>query len=473
MNAKQIKVLGEAPVTQAILKMSLPVVLGMMVLVLYNLVDTFFIGQLKDPNQLAAANLTTPIFMMMMAIAGIIGTGASSYISRSLGEKEYDRANKTLSTGVAIIIGLGAFVTVLGLIFLAPLMRALGASEQVLPFASDYSLVLFLGSIFIMGNYSIGQLLRSEGAAMPSMIGMGLGTLVNIILDPVFIFGFHMGMKGAAIATVIGNGVGLAFYIFYYASGKSMVQINFKNISAEKKIWGQIWGIGTPASVSQLLMSVAMIILNNQAAAYGDIVVAGMGVANKIMTIGTFVFMGFAGGCQPLVGFNYGAKNYSRVNAIIKTAVFITVGIGIVLFGVFSLFANGLISTFANDMPEVISIGVTILRALAWSLIVLGPQMLATTTVQAFGKAKASLFLSVARQGLFFIPLLFLLNHLFEFNGLIYAQPISDSVTMLLALIVLRVILVKAESDQANTAEAAVGELDENTPQIGEVTRDE
>lgn len=448
MNDKQIKVLGELPVTQAILKMSLPVVMGMMVQVLYNLVDTFFIGQLGDPNQLAAANLTTPLFMIMMAIAGIIGTGASSYISRSIGENDFDRANKTLSTGIAIILGLGALVTVLGLVFLSPLMRAMGASEQVLPFASDYSFVLFLGSVLIMCNFSMGQLLRSEGAAMPSMMGMALGTVTNIIFDPVFIFGFGMGMRGAAIATVIGNGVGVAYYIFYYATGKSMVKISIKNISADKKIWGQIWGIGTPASVSQLLMSVAFIILNNLAAAYGDVVVAGMGVANKIMTIGTFVFMGFAGGCQPLVGYNYGAKNYKRVNEIIKKAMFITAGVGVALFALFSIFATELISFFANDMGEVIEQGTVILRALSWSLIVLGPQMLANTTVQSLGKAKASLFLSVARQGLFFIPLLFLLNRLFNFGGLIYAQPVSDAVTLVLALVILRTILINAEKDK-------------------------
>ena len=452
MNNKQIKVLGEAPVTQAILKMSLPVVMGMMVQVLYNLVDTFFIGQLSDENQLAAVSLTTPLFMIMMAVAGIIGTGASSYISRSLGESDFDRANKTLSTGIAIVVVLGALVTVLGLVFLSPLMQALGASEQVLPFASDYSLALFLGSIFIMCNYSIGQLLRSEGAVMPSMVGMALGTVANIILDPVFIFGFGMGAQGAAIATVIGNGIGAAYYVFYYVSGKSAVKISIKDISFDKQIWGQIWGVGTPASVSQLLMSVAMIILNNLAAAYGDVVVAGMGVASKIMTIGTFVFMGFAGGCQPLVGFNYGAKNYRRVNEIIKKAMYITAGVGVALFALFSVFASGLISIFANDMAQVIAQGTVILRALSWSLIVLGPQMLANTTVQAFGKAKASLFLSVARQGLFFIPLLFLLNGLFAFGGLIYAQPVSDAVTLALALVVLRAVLVKEEKTSLGMA---------------------
>lgn len=453
MNDKRIKVMSETPVVKAVLQMAIPVVLGMMVQVLYNLVDTYFIGKLGDPNQLAAANLTTPLFMIMMAISGIIGTGASSYISRSLGEKDYEQANKTLSTGAAIILGLGILVTVFGLVFISPLMKALGASEQTLPFAFDYAFVLFLGSILIMCNFTLGQLIRSEGAAMPSMIGMAIGTIVNIILDPIFIFVFGMGIRGAAIATVLGNAIGFAYYIYYYASGKTAVKINVKNITMDRKIWGQIFGIGTPASVSQLLMSIAMIIMNNLAASYGDIIVAGMGVASKIMTIGTFVFMGFAGGCQPLVGYNYGAKNYKRVSEIIKKAMLIMVGIGTVLFAVFGIFTKTLIGVFASDMPQVVDEGVVILRALMWSLFVIGPQMLVVVTVQAFGKAKASLFLSVARQGLFFIPLLFLFNSLFKFNGLIYALPVSDTITLILALIVLRFILVKAEKEDNMKAE--------------------
>ncbi len=447
MNDKRIKVLGEAPVVKAILQMAIPVVLGMMVQVLYNLVDTFFIGRLGDPNQLAAANITTPLFMIMMSVAGIIGMGAASYISRCLGEKDYECANKTISTGVAIVIGLGIIVMVLGLILITPLMKALGASEQTLPFAYDYSFVLLLGSILIMCSFTFGQLLRSEGAAMPSMMGMALGTVTNIVLDPIFIFVLGLGIRGAAIATVLGNAVGVAYYIYYYATGKSTVKISIGNISGDKKIWGQIFGIGTPASVSQLLMSAAMIILNNLAASYGDVVVAGMGVANKIMTIGTFVFMGFAGGCQPLVGYNYGAKNYKRVNEVIKKAMLMMVGIGLTLFVIFGVFAKGLIGIFASDMPQVVDEGVLILRALMWSLLVVGSQMLAMTTVQAFGKAKASLFLSVARQGLFFIPLLFILNRMFGFNGLIYAQPVSDALSLTLSLTVLRLILTKAEKE--------------------------
>ncbi|MDD4200735.1 MAG: MATE family efflux transporter, partial [Eubacteriales bacterium] len=313
---KQTELMSNTPVAKAIFKMSIPVVLGMMVQVLYNLVDTFFIGKLNDPNQLAAANITTPIFMLMMAIATIVSTGAASYISRCLGQKDNQSANRTLSTGVAISTGLGILMMAAGLIFLKPFITLLGATEAVYPYAFSYASVMFIGTLPVMLNYIGGQLLRSEGAVMPSIIGMMIGTVVNVILDPIFIFGFDMGIEGAAIATVLGNVAALGYYMFYYLSGKSLVKFKLKFISGDKKIWGQTFGIGIPAALSQFLMSGALIVCNNLAKPYGENAVAGMGVAAKLMYIGTFIFMGFAAGCQPLVGYNYGAKNFSRVKAI-------------------------------------------------------------------------------------------------------------------------------------------------------------
>ena len=450
MKDDRIRILSKAPVRQAILKMSLPVVLGMMVQVVYNLVDTYFIGLLGDANQLAAVNITTPIFMILMAIAGIIGTGAASYISRCLGENDTAQASRTLSTGIAICVALGALVTVAGLVFLGPFVHALGASEAFFSYAYDYAFVLLIGSIPIMCSFALGQLLRSEGAAMPSITGMLLGTVANVILDPIFIFVFGMGVKGAAIATVLANGLALCYYIYYYASGKTLVKVKLAFITFQKKIWGQIFGIGTPATVSQFLMSISMIICNNLAVGYGDHVVAGMGIASKIMTIGTYVFMGFAGGCQPLVGFNYGAKNFTRIKAVIINAMVMTEGVGIILLAVFAIFAQALISTFTS-LPQVITIGTTILRTLMWSQLVLGPLMLANTTVQALGKAKASLLLSIARQGLIYIPLLLLLNAQWQFSGLIYAQPLSDTVALLFSSVVMLTILKKSEKE-LNTA---------------------
>lgn len=447
MENKQIELMGKAPVTKAILKLSIPVVIGMMVQVFYNLVDTFFIGKLNDQNQLAAANITTPVFMILMAIATIVSTGAASYISRSLGKKDQENANRTLTTGILICIALALVVMIVGLIFVKPLIIALGASEEVYPYAYQYVVVMLLGSVPVMLNYAGGQLLRSEGAAMPSITGMMIGTLVNIVLDPIFIFGFNMGILGAGIATVLGNAASVGYYLWFYLSGKSALQIKTKFISTDKTIWKEIFFIGIPASMSQLLTSVAMIILNNQAKVYGDSVLAGMGISSKLMTIGTFIFMGFAAGCQPLVGFNYGAKNFNKVREIFKSGMVMTLGIGLVFTAIFWFGANGLVSIF-TQLPEVISQGSLVLRINIFSFLIIGPQMLASTGIQAFGKAKESLILSVARQGLVYIPLLFVLQSHLGFNGLIWAQPIADAITLAIGLVFLGVILKKVTGEK-------------------------
>ena len=454
MKTDRIELLAKAPVTKAIMVMSLPVVLGMMVQVLYNLVDTFFIGKLGDPNQLAAANLAMPVFILMMALGGMIGTGASSYISRSLGEKKQDQADKTLTIGFILCIFLGALVTVGGLVFLKPLVSVLGASADTSGFAAEYVLVLFLGGIPIMTNYAMGQLLRAEGDAMGSMFGMFIGTVTNIILDPIFIFAFGMGVRGAAIATVLGNLFSLIFYLMRYAQHKTLLQIKPKLFSFDKTIFREIFSIGIPASLSQVLMGGALIVLNNIAAGYSDIVVAGFGVSTRIISIGTFVFMGFAAGCQPLVGYNYGAKNFTRVREILVQGVIITSIIGVVLSIFLGVFARSITGVFTST-PEVVDTATIILRALILSLPFVGGQMLSTVTVQALGKALPALFLSISRQGLFFLPLLLILNALFGFKGFIYAQPITDVLMLLLSsFIVWRILRKEARITSGETADS-------------------
>ena len=442
MKDNRIKLLSEAPVTKAILVMSLPVVMGMMVQVFYNLVDTYFIGRLNDPYQLAAANIAAPVFMMMMALAGIIGTGAASYISRCLGEKNQEQADKTLAISIAICMVLGLVTMLAGILLLKPLISVLGASAETFKFTYDYVLIILIGSIPIMCNFAMGQLLRAEGDAMGSMVGMLIGTVVNIILDPVFIFVLGMGMQGAAIATVLGNSSALLFYCYRYASGKTLLKVKLSLFSFNRTIWKEIFVIGAPASLSQLLVSVSMIVCNNIAAGYSDIVVAGFGVSAKIIAIGTFIFMGFAAGCQPLVGFNYGAKNFERVMAIIKKGVVMTSIIGVTLSVFFGVFARTII-TFFISTPEVIDAGTVILRALMLSLPFIGGQMLCRTTVQAMGKALPALFLSISRQGVFYLPLLFILNITFGFKGFIYAQPITDVLMLVISALILLSIINK------------------------------
>lgn len=382
--------------------------------------------------------------MIMMALSGIIGTGASSYISRCMGKSDYEKASKVLSSGITICFSLGILATVIGSIFITPIVNALGAVEETYSFAFDYSLVLLLGAAIIMSNFALGQLLRSEGSTMVSMMGMLIGTVANTILDPIFIFALHMGMIGAAIATVLGNALGLTYYIIFYLRDKSMIKFKFKNISFEKDIWREIFSIGTPSSISQILMGAAVMLCNNLAVSYGNDTVAGMGVASKIMTIGTYIFMGFSVGCQPLLGYNFGAKNYNRVQEIIKKGMMITSVIGVALVIIFGFFPNQIISFF-TPLPDVISKGSFILLGLMWSLPVYGAQMVGAVTVQAMGKGKASLLLSIARQGFFYIPILLVLNSSFGLNGLIFAQPMADLLALILTISVLIGIMKSVE----------------------------
>ena len=410
---------------------------------------------LNDPNQLAAANISLPVFMMLMAIAGIIGSGSSSYISRCIGNKDYEEANKTISiaTGILIIMSI---IVMIGGIFMSPgIARGLGANDATFDYTYKYVLIMFIGSIPVMCSYALGQLLRSEGNIMQSVIGLTLGTVVNIVLDPILIFVFKLEIGGAAIATVIGQMATLIYFTYAFLRGKTTLKINLKKFKYDKDIFKEIFTIGVPASLNQMLMGVATVIANNIAVEYGTLTVAGMGVAMKIMTIGTFVFMGFSAGCQPLVGYNYGCGNIPRVKEIIKKGIIITSIIGISLALIFGVFANSLIGFFASD-AEVINKGATILRALIISLPFVGGQMVSTTAAQSMGKVIVAFILSISRQGILYMPLLVVLNKLFGFSGFIYAQPITDAVMIIFSSILLFRVMSKNNIDEHSIVEEAI-----------------
>jgi len=433
MNEKRINVLEKEPVTKAIFKMALPMMTGMIVQILYNLIDTFFVGQLNDPNQVAAVAISMPLFMLLMAISGIMGNGGASYLSRVLGAKDYSKANKTVSIAFFTCVIIGAATSILGIIFISPIVKVLGATELIFPYAHSYSLTILTASIIIMCNYALGQLLRAEGAAKEAMFGMLIGTVTNIALDPLFIFTFKMGAAGAALATVVANGIGLVYYLSIYLKKKSMVHIGFKYFSFDKKIYSEILKIGIPASLNQLLLSMANVFTNNFAAMYGEITVAAMGIAGRIITIPIYLILGVAIGCQPLIGYSYGAHLYSRLKEILKKAMIISSIMSLAFMALFMIFPEKFITIFIKD-AAVVQTGGTILRAMSLSLLVLGVQIVIMNAIQAMGKAIPSLVISISRQGIMFIPLLFILNKLFTFNGFIYAQPIADLLTVILAI---------------------------------------
>lgn len=449
ISEKRLHLLSEAPVLPTIIKMSLPVVMGMMVQVIYNLVDVFFIGLLDDPAQLAAVNLSTPVIMILMAIASIIGNGGASYASRSIGENKLERANQTVTTGIVICIGLALLSSLIGILLVDPFVRVLGADQSTFLYTKSYVVILLCGAIFVMLNFCMSQLLRSEGIMIPAMLGMFLSTISNIILDPVFIFVFDLGIAGAAFATVLGNLIGLIYYIICYTNGTATLKIKKKFFTLNPLIWKEIFLIGTPSTLNQVLVSCALILSNNFAATYGTDLVAGMGISSKIMTLGSFLFIGLSAGCQPLIGFNYGAQNFVRLKSVLKNGMLLASSLGIFLALFFGTCAPWLIGLF-TDIDTVLNNGIFTLRILLFSLPVLGSQMLSSSAIQSMGKALPAFLLSISRQGIFFVPLLFSLNHFFGKEGFLFAQPVSDIITLMIALTTLITILrkesLKAES---------------------------
>ncbi len=435
----RIHILAEAPVVKAIFTMALPVMFGMIVQVVYNMVDTFFIGKMNDVNQLAAAGIGFPIFMFLMAYGGVAGVGAASIISRFIGMKKMREAGEVVSLSLVLIVLMAVVLTVAGLAFLDPLISVFGASGDVIIPTKQYLFPLIIGSVFILANYSLSIILRAEGAALPAMKGMLIGTVINIILNPVMIFVFGWGIAGSAWATVVGNLAGLLYYLSCYA-GKSILKLSFGIHLFRSDYFRGIFSIGVPSGLNMGLMSAASIITNNLAAFYGATVLAAMGISVRVSSLFILLLVGLAVGCQPLVGYNYGAKNALRLKQIIKTSMVIAVILGTFLLVIFLVFGKYTIAVFTN-IPDVIEKGTFILRAMSLSAPIVGVIMICMNSLQALGKALPSLILSTGRQGLFYIPILFLLNHFFGFNGLIFTQAIVDVLMCVTATIMLKHVL--------------------------------
>lgn len=446
MDKQRLYILGEMKPSKAILKLALPTILSMMVQIFYNLTDTFFVGKLNDPFQVAAVTISLPIFMMQMAISGVFGNGAASYISRLLGEKNYPEANRTAAFAWFSTTLVSLLVTICGFIFLADILTAGGASQNTYGFAASYMQIILAGSIISMLNFTFSQLIRAEGAAKYALIGMLLGTGTNIILDPIFILWMKMGVKGAAIATVIGNGVGFCYYISFYLRGKSLVKPGIKYLSIKWSIFREITKIGFPSSLSQFMMSIGNAISYRIASGYGDNAVAAMGVAMRIFTIPIFVFIGLAIGVQPLIGYSYGAGNKLRLKKVLNTAIVYAFVLAAFFTLLFILFSKYSVIIFIKN-AEVVSIGSQILKIYTLAIIFAAVQMQFGSALQAMGKGFASLILSVSRMGLIYIPAIILLNKFYGFNGMIYSLPLTDFLTTGLAFIFIYKILVSVENE--------------------------
>lgn len=427
---QRIYILSQEAPARAVIKLGVPLIAGMCIMVLYNLVDTYFIGLMHDDYQLAAVNLAYPVMMITIALSNMIGTGASSLIARKLGAGDRDTAEHTLTTGFVLTVFNSILVAVFGIIFLNPIVNALGAKANTFAYTADYVSVILAGSLFTMGSYTLGALLRSEGSVKYSVLGMVAGTITNIILDPLFIFTFGMKIKGAAIATILGNAVGMGCSLYFYLTRKTILQPRKEMLVPTAEILKEIFWVGVPATLETLLTSGAYIVNNNLAVSYGELTIAAMGIAQKILSLGNYIYQGFAAGTQPIMGYNYGAGNYQRMIDVLKAGVMTVSLTELALMAVYGIFAPQLISIFTQS-PEVIQTGSVVLRAIMFILPCVGATSMSRMSFQAMGKPQYAFVITLIRQLILYIPLLLLFNKLFGFQGMIHAQPVTELIMMI------------------------------------------
>ena len=447
---KRIYLLSTEKPAKTVLKLGLPLVAGMFIMVLYNLVDTFFIGLMRDDYQLAAVNLSYPVMMISIAIANMVGTGAASFISRCMGKKDMEKANHTLTAGFTLTVCNSLLVSLVGILFLKQIVLGLGAKSNTFLYTEQYVFVLFLGNLFTMGNYTFGQLLRSEGSVKYSVLGMIVGTVVNIILDPVFIFVLGLQIKGAAIATILGNAAGMCVSLWFYLRKKTLLVPRVKYVRPSAEILKEIFWVGVPATLETLLTSIAYIVNNNLAVSYGELTVAAVGIAQKIMSFGNYIYQGMAAGTQPAMGYNYGAKNYKRMFAILKAGLLVVSGIELGVMLVYGITAPFLIGIFTGS-DKVIRTGSRVLRSVMFILPFVGAVSMSRTSFQAMGKPQYAFAITLVRQLFLYVPLLLILNHFFGFGGMIWAQPVTESIMMVVSVSCLSLVIYRENRKNFDT----------------------
>lgn len=348
-NHKVTDLFSSAPVHQAVLKNALPAMAAMLMVLIYNLADTFFIGQTHDALQVAAVSLATPVFLIFMAVGTVFGIGGTSVISRAMGEGRHEYAKKVCAFCMWSCVGVGIVLSALFLIFMDQILKWMGASPDTWEMAKTYLSIVSLCGPFVLISNCYSNVIRAEGQSGRAMMGQLLGNLLNVVLDPIMILGFGWNIAGAAIATVIGNLAGAGYYILYFMRGKSILSIRLKDFTVREKVCSSVLAIGIPASLGSLLMSVSQITVNSQIAEFGDMALAGMGVAMKVTMITGMICIGFGQGIQPLLGYCVGAGMWERFKRVMRFSAVCSFVLSAVMTIICYLFTTGIVSAFLTD----------------------------------------------------------------------------------------------------------------------------
>ncbi len=421
----KLELLGSAPIPKALMALGIPIMIGMLINAFYNLADAYFVGGLGE-NQMGAISIVFPLGQVVVGLGLMFGNGAASYLSRLLGSGDRKRANQAASTALISSVLTGAALILIFTVFLEPILVALGATETILPYALTYARIYIISSTFNVFNVTMNNIVSSEGAAKTTMCALLLGAVLNIGLDPVFIYTFGFGVAGAAAATAISQSVSTIVYICYVVCGKSAFSFSVKNFAPDRQMMSEILKIGIPTLTFQILTSLSIALINRAAGNYGDAVIAGMGAVTRITSMGTLVVFGFLKGFQPIAGFSYGAKKFGRLREAIRTSL-VWSTVFCVIAGLFmAVFPAQMIAQFTKGNIEMILVGQKSLRANGLSFFFFGFYTVYSSLLLALGRGKAGFFLGGCRQGICFVPVILLLPLIWGINGIVYAQPIAD-----------------------------------------------
>lgn len=426
------KLFENTSIKRAYFILALPVVMSMAVTIIYNMVDTFFVAKTGNPNLVAGVSQGAPIFTLMIAIGDIFGLGGSSVISRLFGERRDKTARYISGYCFYASITCGLVVTALMFIFQTPVLHMLGASPATWKYAREYYLVIAGGATFIIFGLSPNNILRTEGLAPQAMIASITGTGINVVLNPIFIFTCGLGAAGSALATVVSNVIADVLMVYYLRTKSKKLTTSIHETKISGKLQREIYAIGIPASVTNIMVTFATALTNRYLIAYGTNSVAAMGIAMKVNTVIVMVIVGFAFGAQPLIGYTYGARDERRFRETLRFDLGVVAGLALVLTVLMMVFAPQIIRLFMRD-PEIVREGTGMLRWLASSTTIAGIIMVLTTTFQSMGKASPAFWLSFSRQGLIFLIAIVLLSYFFGYTGVLAAQACADVLTLVLA----------------------------------------
>lgn len=429
----KMELLGNAPIPKALMALGIPIMIGMLINALYNLVDAYFVGGLGE-SQMGAISIVFPLGQVVVGLGLMFGNGAASYLSRLLGRGDKDTANKVASTALYSSVLVGAIIIILATIFLKPILTLLGATDTIMPYALTYARIYVVSCIFNVFNVTMNNIVTSEGAAKTTMCALLLGAILNIGLDPIFIYVLEMGVAGAAIATAISQLVSTLVYLNYVLRKKSAFTFSVREFAPTKQMMAEILKIGVPTLTFQLLTSLSIALINRAANGYGDAVIAGMGAVTRVTSMGTLVVFGFLKGFQPIAGFSYGAKKFDRLQEAIKTSILWSTIFCVIVGLLMAVFSTQIISQFTDGNAEMISVGQKSLIANGFSFMLFGFYTIYSSLFLALGKGTAGFILGACRQGICFVPVILILPVLWGLNGILYAQPIADVISAVITI---------------------------------------